>query len=270
MIVVNDNFDYDKCYREIIGFVRKYIPFFKAALDELCFAYICRKFNLSLESFDPKCFNAFPHFATSETRLIHFMGDLKPWNSALMQSIFPKWIEYYNAYIKAGGTPSPKVSIHDKAIGSVIRANIIRDRWENFFLKAKIRLPKSLISRNQFANLWCIFDFNETIYYEFKMSLYNKFFWTGMWCYQHRFFSDGCLLKLAKYLSERPETTLKFVFVSDDEIKRTKRLFYVVSEPFLINNVKVSFNALYKETFLIRLVSMFDEYLYKMKNFIFR
>lgn len=122
-------------------------------------------------------YNSFPYFATTNSKLIHFFQDTKPWRNSLSQNIFPSYLEYYHKQ-RAYTNYECEDLIYYKNIGNdIIKKNIIFDKWKNLFSNYKF------IS---FFRLYPIFSnnrlelhYSEFIYIEIQIDLYKNNFTCG-------------------------------------------------------------------------------------------
>ncbi|WP_346766865.1 hypothetical protein [Wielerella bovis] len=100
LIYVSDVIDWQKALRDGNDFLVKFMDYYEAGIDELVLAWVVYQNKLKLTSLDVYTFNTFPQMYKFYTKIIHFMGVEKPWNSELMQMVYPEWIQYFDEAYK--------------------------------------------------------------------------------------------------------------------------------------------------------------------------
>lgn len=246
LVIVNDNFNYQKAYTDGKFFLAAYIDFFSAGIDELTFGFLCHKNNLNLLSLNSNIYNSFPQFYTNESKIIHFFGaSLKPWTNPFIQALFPEWMNNYKIFIDKTGKTYPDVQIFNNLGGDVVKPFIIRELWENFLKNANFKIPKSLHLRYDFTKEWLIFDYNSFIYYEIKLFLYepNQYI-VGMWL-------KGDFILTNEHLNQTIQSLInnnKNFF----QIQKDTRGIYIYSKKQSIEKIFSCFEYLYSITSQIR------------------
>ena len=168
LIVVRDSIDYKKAYNEAVSYMRRYIPYMTATVDEQIFAYVAVKMKLNQKTLSKYRYNVLPHFCRSESRLIHFMGAAKPWNDLMLQALFPDWRNNYEIFnaLTDGKYHSDKICFDDFSIGKLVQKNINLDRWERLFRENYLILPKDLHIDTVFSSHNLRLNFDSDVYFE--------------------------------------------------------------------------------------------------------
>ena len=109
LIIANDSFDYNEAYEMGKKLLREFIHSFPSSLDELIFGIIASYNKLRVKSLDASIYNSIPMGYNLQSKIIHFIGEHKPWSVALLQGLFPGWIKNYRQFVHDTGITSDKV-----------------------------------------------------------------------------------------------------------------------------------------------------------------
>lgn len=182
LLCVTNTIDWKKNLIEAKYFIERFINDFSFALDELAFSYIYVKNNLKLTQLSAYEYNVLPQHLNPSCKVIHFIGQFKPWKDLIIQAEFPKWFEYYQkaCLLTDNRISSEQVQEYPKD-GKYLTKRLNEQRWFSFLREANLNIPQSLRLRYVFDNEWLIFECNSKVYYEFKFHQYAQGFLMGMW-----------------------------------------------------------------------------------------
>lgn len=263
--IVNKSFDNYMAYKTGVDFLRRYMPYKQAGIDELALAYIVKKHSLKLSNLDISVYNTFPHLVSKKTLLCHFMGKRKPWNDQLMQAVFPVWIDNYEEFIGlTKQNPSSLVKIFPQAPGNIVKKELIRDRWGSFFSESGLKLPRILHFCSCFDEPWLAFQLNSSLYYEIKFNIYSDEYYTfGVWIYEPKILSK----KIINFLLSNLKASLK---LRRELNEKDLRMAYISLSPFKVSQSKSKFNIIWRETTYLRLFYLLDSFFYCSRKYILR
>lgn len=239
LIYVSDVINWKKALVDGRHFLIQFMDYYEAGIDELVLAWITQKNNIPLTNLDGFTYNTFPQMYKNYTKIIHFMGGEKPWNSELMQTLYPEWMKYFNiAYDKVKFTSDSIVKYENP--GKFITKKMNEQRWLDFLNNANLNIPSSLKLQYSFENEWLIFNFNKDIYYEFKFNQYSKGFLVAMWIKDKNLLADKKFRNDITTLVERNPKAFK--------IMEDNRGIYLYSEKRGISEIASLFDYFYQKT----------------------
>lgn len=221
------------------NFLIKNLDKFTGGLDELVFGWIVYKNNLKLTELEPFVYNTFPQMLKPETKIVHFMGSDKPWNSDIMQTIFPQWLEYYKNWVKQGGKDSDKV-VEKNNFGGFISSALNQRRWLDFFDKTNLKLPQSCKLTKDLSKEWLIIEYNEFSYYEFKFNQYLPGYQIGYWIKEKSILNDSELLEKIKKINLNNNLIFK--------IKKDDRGIYIHTDRISESKIPAIFDYFFRKT----------------------
>lgn len=236
---ISDSVNWKKAIQDGQIFLIKFMDFYNAGIDELVLAWIAYNNKIPVTSFDYKEFNTFPQLHDKNTKLIHFMGGEKPWNSELMQAVFPEWMVYYKNACKIVNFPAPQVKEYPNT-GAFVKKKLNEQRWLRFLKESMIKLPKELELSYVFENEWLILNHNENIYYEFKFDQYSGGFLVGLWIKDSNLLDDRKFKESVTKLSEQNKKVFK--------VLEDNRGVYIYSEKRSVDKLSSLFDYFYKNT----------------------
>ena len=239
LIYVTDSIDWKKCLIDGRNFLIKFIDYYEAGVDELVLAWIAYENNCNLTSLEPYTYNTFPQMYKHYTKIVHFMGGEKPWNSELMQTIFPAWMKYFSDAHSVSGFTSDSVIKYENP-GKLIIKKMNEQRWFDFLRKSNISIPSKLKMSYIFENEWLIFYHTNNIYYEFKFNQYSKGFLTALWIRDKNLLADKKVQENIKQLTERNSKIFK--------MEQDNRGIYLYSEKRGISEIAELFEYFYLNT----------------------
>lgn len=181
LLYLTDCIDCQSNLQDAKDFLIRFIDHFKAGLDELVLAWIVYKNKLPLTRLNPQHYNAFPQMYRHDTKVIHFMGKEKPWNSEIMQTIFPEWLANYKESQEIIGTFPNDFVVEHSFPGKFITKKLNEQRWFKFLTDIEINFPSNLKLIYKLENEWLILKYQQDLYYEFKFNQYADGFLTGLW-----------------------------------------------------------------------------------------
>ncbi|URL02556.1 lipopolysaccharide biosynthesis protein [Avibacterium sp. 20-126] len=231
--------NWEKYIEDGRNFLLKFMDFYDAGIDELVLAWIVFKNKLPLTSLDYKKYNTFPQLHNSDTRIIHFMGKDKPWNSELMQAIFPGWMKYYKETVKLVEFPDDLV-IEFNNPGAFVKKKLNEQRWLSFLRESNFQIPKELRLNYVFENEWLIMHHSKSIYYELKFDQYSGGFLVGLWIKDRNLLEDKWVKQSLKDLNTRNSKVFKNL--------EDHRGLYIYSEKRSTENVPAMFDYFYNNT----------------------
>ena len=220
-------------------FLLEHIDKFTGGLDELVFGWISYKNKIPVTQLEPYTYNTFPQMLKPHTKLIHFMGAEKPWNSDIMQTIFPKWFDYYKEWLKNGGSASEKVTEKINH-GSFISSVLNQRRWLDFFNKTKFECPKDCRISKDLSKEWLIIEHKNNSYYEFKFNQYLPGYQIGFWINDNYSTNDICL---ENDINDLVKSNKNFFRCHKD-----KRGIYIYTDRIYENNIPKAFEYFFKKT----------------------
>lgn len=165
-IIINDNFDYMLAYNTAFNYFKKYFLIHPFLMGEITLGYVRFILNLNLFPVDHNIYNAFPNMINLKTKLIHFLGNYKPWNRQFIQYIYCQWIYNYIEYTMITGHKDSQVKIFDNIGEDFILKENNKEKWNKIFNINKFIYPSELKPRLDFEQKYFIFDYNDYLYYE--------------------------------------------------------------------------------------------------------
>ncbi len=142
-VIVKRNFDHQAVYNECVNYLKKYSFAHPYSIDEIMFGYIRARMNLKPLYVDGGIYNVFPAHASRKTKLIHFLGDYKPWNKQTVQTVFRDWWTNYESYLAITNMPSEEVRDYHNVSECLLRA-YYSEKWNDLFDKHKFLYPQEL------------------------------------------------------------------------------------------------------------------------------
>ena len=239
LFYASDVAQWDKCISDGQHFLLKFMDFYDAGVDELVLAWMAYNNKIAVTSLDYRKYNTFPQLHNYETRITHFMGKEKPWNSELMQPIFPEWMQYYKHSKKIVDFPTNLVIQFDNP-GAFTKKKLNEQRWLAFLRESKIRIPSTLNLEYVFENEWLIMNYTKDIYYEFKFDQYSGGFLIALWIKDRNLLVDKKIREEIKELNERNNKVFKVI--------EDQRGIYIYSEKRSLENISPMFDYFYKNT----------------------
>lgn len=218
-------------------FLIEYLDEYNAGLDELVFGWIAYKNNIPLTQLDPFTYNSFPQMLKQQTKIIHFMGAEKPWNSDLMQTIFPEWLQYYKAWEAVSKISDKKVIEHNNP-GAFIASVLNQRRWLVFLKNQNFSFPAELKVSHDLTKEWLILNYNSYAYYEFKLHQYAPGFQIGFWIKNPLIANDVNLINQIEKLCN----SKIFNYTSDT------RGIYISTNRYPEKDIKAIFEYFYEQT----------------------
>lgn len=231
--------NWKKCIQDGRDFLLKFMDFYDAGIDELVLAWIVYNNNITLTSLDYKKFNTFPQLHNFDTRITHFMGRDKPWNSELMQAIFPEWMLYHKQAYQITQFPTEKI-VEFNNPGALVKKKLNEQRWLSFLRDSKFIIPRTLNLDYVFENEWLILNHSKGIYYELKFDQYSGGFLVGLWIKENNLLDDKFLKDALKNLSNHNSKVFKFL--------EDHRGLYIYSEKRSLEKIQPMFDYFYKNT----------------------
>ncbi|MCG7656586.1 glycosyltransferase family 8 protein [Wielerella bovis] len=131
LIYISDVIDWQKALQDGNNFLVKFMDYYEAGIDELVLAWVVYQHKLKLTSLDAYTFNTFPQMYKFHTKIIHFMGGEKPWNSELMQTVYPEWIQYFDEAYKTVQFTSDAIIKYENP-GKFMTKKMNEQRWLEF------------------------------------------------------------------------------------------------------------------------------------------
>lgn len=141
--VVKRNFDYKKAYEECVNYLKNYSFIHPYSIDEIMFGFISKKMNLNVHHVDAGIYNVFPIHISLRSKLIHFLGDYKPWNKQTVQSVFREWRINYDKYVAMTGMPSQEVRDFSNTSDCILKAYYF-EKWNDLFSNYRFVYPHEL------------------------------------------------------------------------------------------------------------------------------
>lgn len=173
LIIVNRNFNYNEAFNIGKNFIRTCLSHHPFLIDELTFGYIAYKLKLSVNNVNGRIYNTFPNYLTSESKLPHFLGNFKPWQSETIQLLFPQWGKYYKKYCELTENRDDNIKVYEN-----IYKLIYNDKYYNTWISLinSYDFPKSLKINSDINKQILEITYNNSLKYYIKSHfLFNSF-----------------------------------------------------------------------------------------------
>ena len=177
LFLVHDSFDFQKAYADSLGFIKRYMPYLMAALDELSIGYACYKNHLSLLPLDETVYNVLLANCCAETKVIHFMGldgNAKPWKNDIVQMVFPQWMQYYRHFSESTGIFSDVVTPYEHLGRDVLTPQLHQQHWLQFLSREDFTVLPQLRLEFNFTSDHIVLRYNDRMYYEFRYKFWER------------------------------------------------------------------------------------------------
>ncbi|MGR3808580.1 glycosyltransferase [Pasteurella testudinis] len=168
LFYANDSLDWQQAIKDAQFFLKTFLGYFSSVLDELAFSYLAYKQNIKITELDHKIYNTLPRITTYQTKIVHFMGNMKPWNCELSQSAFPIWMRNYQKAQAFGDFNSDKIT-HFGETGELLRKRTNEAHWLHFLQHSKLKIPANLKLVYVLDKDELTLDYKPFIYYEFVL-----------------------------------------------------------------------------------------------------
>lgn len=212
LLYATDKINFKKFCKDARDFTVQFLDYFASGLDELAIAWAASQNNIPIHELAESEYNTLPAQYTTNTKVLHFMGEEKLWNNELLQSIFPEWIRFYTDALTLTGFSSNKVKVYD-AFGVTIRKQLNEIRWFNLLKNKNLQIPNYLQLDFNFSNEWLILNFpeNDSIYYEFKFSQFQSGYSVGLWIKDKFYQNDKTILSTIESLVQQSSYISKII-----------------------------------------------------------
>ena len=177
VILLHDDFDYEKAYADSMAFLRTYMIYFVSAVDELSIGYACYKNNLSVFPLNREMYNSTLRFYSVETKIVHFFGldgKAKPWNNPLVHMMFQEWMSCYREFSGKTGIRSDAVENYGHLGRNILVPQLHKQHWLQFIARKDFDVPRQLQMEYVFSNEHLILRYNDSLYYEFCYDLWTR------------------------------------------------------------------------------------------------
>lgn len=140
---------YKEMLRECLWMLQEHHTSLRGDLDEAVISWACFKYKVNLTILD-EIYNHWLHFANNKSVVLHAIGNINFWEANFRKLIFPEWLEYYNHWLKLGGSNSLKQTIDQHYLkdsdgrGQLARTMEYMLFWEGLYSKLGEKLPHSL------------------------------------------------------------------------------------------------------------------------------
>ncbi|MGV6989596.1 glycosyltransferase [Testudinibacter sp. P80/BLE/0925] len=168
LFYADDTLDWQQAVKDAQFFLKTFLGYFSSVIDELAFSWLAYKQNINITELDYKIYNTLPRVATHQTKIVHFMGNMKPWNCELSQSAFPTWMRNYQKTLTFGDFSSDKIT-HFGETGELLRKRTNEAHWLHFLQHSKLEIPTNLKLRYELDKDELTLDYKPFIYYEFVL-----------------------------------------------------------------------------------------------------
>ena len=179
-VVLKRTFDYQNAYAIGAEFLKKYSFLHPFNIDEILFGYIGEKMGLNVYWVDEKIYNVWPNHVSIRSKLIHFMGDYKPWNCQTVQAVFKDWKINYYRYVSLTGMTSSAVVDFDNISECLLQANSSK-KWDELFFKYGFIYSRELKLVSNLSNLWLVFSYYGIITYKIETDWWTIDCWCTCW-----------------------------------------------------------------------------------------
>lgn len=239
LVYVSDVIDWQKALQDGNHFLIKFMDYYEAGVDELVLAWVVNQNKIKLTHLDAYTYNTFPQMYKKHTKVIHFMGGDKPWNSELMQTVYPEWMQYFDEAHEKVGFSSDTIVRYDNP-GKFMTKKMNEQRWLEFLNKSNVVIPSSLKMNFSFENEWLILNYTNDIYHEFKFNQYSKGFLVAMWIKDKNYLSDKRIRSEIQLLTEQNSKVFKLI--------EDNRGMYLYSEKRGLSEIASLFEYFYTNT----------------------
>lgn len=240
LLYVTDEIDINKTLQQGREFLIKNIDKFTGGVDELVFSWLVYLNKLNLTSLDGGIYNTFPQMLRPHSKVIHFMGEEKPWSSEIMQTIFPEWIYYYKQWVNFSKKKDSSV-IEYNHLGKFVQKFLNNKRWLTLLDKINFKHPETLKLDLNFENEWLILKYKNYMYYELKFNQYLPNYYIGLWVTNSDILKDSSLRnKISELTAINPEC---FKVLEDH------RGIYIYSKAISEANLQGAFDYFYSKTY---------------------
>lgn len=232
-VVVKRTFDYRKTYEECVRYLREYSFLHPYSIDEIMFGYITEKMKLNVHYVDAGIYNVFPVGISAKSKLIHFLGDYKPWNKRTVQSVFIDWKRNYDRYVELTGMPSEDVNDFSN-ISECILQDYYLEKWRNLFQQYDFVYPQDLKFEPDLSGPRLTFSYHGFISYNIETNWLMPGGFCSVWIDKcNGNISTGSIQIKLHELSKKYEGVISYW---EDEkgfgVKTTEKLIHDLPEDF--------------------------------------
>lgn len=175
-VVVKRSFDYRKAYELGVWYLTNVSFKHPYHIDEILLAYIKDKMHLNACYVDKNIYNVWPNDVSLRAKLVHFMGDFKPWNHQIVQMVFKEWRINYEQCVALTGIESPEVIDYSDVSKCLLQAYCF-EKWNELFYKYGFVYPRGLRFEPKLTSFELVFTFYGFITYRIELDQ-----WAGA-CY---------------------------------------------------------------------------------------
>ena len=155
------------------NFIRELCGKFNSSVDELAIAYIANAMEIEITSLDYNIYNTPPAKYSHNTKVIHFLMRDKPWESDLIQTVFPEWMENFKKAEKITAFNCfDRIEEHE----AVLREVIVQREWLGVLAGGYLEIPKNCTFNYKLNDTSIRFEYTDKIRYVIRMDLMLKRF----------------------------------------------------------------------------------------------
>lgn len=244
LLYLSDIADWEKCLNDGREFINKYTGYFSSVVDELSLSWIAYQNNLPVHELDFQIYNTLPKVANEKTKIVHFMGKQKTWNSELLSYGFPAWYRNYMQAIKIADYNFSRI-VNTEAHGQIYRKVSNQNRWLEFLSHSELEIPDILSLSYDLSTERLNLKFNSRITYFISLNHNNNLYTVGLHIDNEYLISDKELLHEVDKIVNRNEgvihlrklrnsLTVNSKWINENKIFSFFDYFFKLTQPILL------------------------------------
>ena len=210
-VIVKRSFDYRKAYELGVWYLKNISFQHPYHVDEILLAYIKEAMHLNACYVNKNIYNVWPSDVTLKAKLVHFMGDFKPWNHQTVQMVFREWKINYERFVYITGIKSPEVVDFGNVSDCLLQAYCF-EKWNELFHKYGFVYPRKLKLEPNLTNFCLVFTYYGLLTYRIELDQWGGTCCCSCWFEKrNRNIPQELFVKRLRYLAERNSAFLRYI-----------------------------------------------------------